>query len=214
MRHSWRLGELFVTCALALAVTRPAMAEEATDVAPVAATHGDAPVTLVLHADTPRATLERRASVETYAGLPIKDASIAGIATWTPECTSPCEAKLDPKYTYRIGGDGLVPSSSFVLPHGEGPVVVDAKMGSALGRLGGLGLSAAGAGGMILGATAVAVTPILAQDNVGTEGVRTGVLASGIAVATLSALVFGAGLWLWSHSETTVHPNQMRGFVF
>jgi hypothetical protein len=171
-------------------------------------------VTVVLHADTPRATIERREKVETYAGIPIKDAAIAGVATWTPECTAPCQTKLDSKYTYRIAGDGLVPSDSFVLPRDRGPLVMDATMGNATGRLGGLGLAAAGAGGLVLGAAALAVSPILAQDNVGTPAVRSGVLVSGIAVTTLGALVFGAGLWLWNHNETTLRASQGRGFVF
>jgi hypothetical protein len=214
MRTARHLGCLFTTLTVGWTLASPALAEEAPTSASASPQPTDNSVTVVLHADTPRATIERRASVETYAGVPIKDIAIGGIATWTPECTAPCEMRLDPKYTYRVAGDGLVPSDSFVLPHEAGPIVMDAKMGSALGRWGGLGLSATGAGGMILGAAALAVTPILANDNVGSPAIRTGVLASGVAVTTLGALVFGTGLWLWTHNETTVHPNQMRGFVF
>jgi hypothetical protein len=171
-------------------------------------------VRVFLHADQPQATLERRTKVETYSGLPIKDATIAGVATWEPECTAPCNARLDPKYTYRVAGDGLVPSDSFVLPRDGDPLVVDAQMGSAQGRLGGLALTGMGAGGIILGVTALAVTPILAQDDVGSPGVRSGILVSGIALTTLSAFVLGAGLWLWSHNDTRVHPDPMRGIAF
>ena len=213
-----KLGGLLMTCALASTVGSTAFADDGVAVsaptpAPVAPT---ARVTVVLRADTPRATLERPESVATYAGVPFKDAAIAGLATWVPECTAPCETNLDTKYTYRVGGDGLVPSDSFVLPHAHdgAPLVVDAQMGSAFGRVGGIGLSVIGAGGLVLGATAMAVTPILADDNVGTSGVRTGVLVSGIAVTALSAVVFGAGLWLWNHNETTMRPNPARGFTF
>jgi hypothetical protein len=170
-------------------------------------------VVVHLHADDPRATLERRSKVETYAGLPIKDAAIAGVATWTPECVAPCEVAIDPKYAYRVGGDGLVPSSTFTLPR-TGDVTVDAQMGSAYKRLGGLALFGVGAGGMVLGVAALAVSPVLASDNVGSSGVRTGILVSGAALTSLSALVLGAGLWLWAQNDTKVHPDPMRGIVF
>jgi len=210
MSFSRPIGAFLVTCILVSSVAPRAFADDAARApdAPLA------PVRVVLRADSPRATIEKRASLETYAGLPIKDAAIFGISTWTPECTAPCDVKLDPKYTYRVAGEGLVPSDSFVLPHDGGPVVMDARMGTAVGRLGGVGLSALGAGGLVLGATAMAVTPILANDDVGTSAVRTGVLASGVAVTALGAIVLGAGIWLWTHNETTVRSEAARGFVF
>jgi hypothetical protein len=195
--------------ALSMLTATPARADDA------APAHAEAaPVTVVLRANTPRATLERRDSIATYAGVPIKDAAIFGLATWSPACTAPCEAALDPKYTYRIGGDGLVPSDSFVLPHDGSKLVMDAKMGSAAERVSGLGLSVMGAGGLVLGATALAISPILAADDVGSSTARAAVLGSGIAVTALSATVFGVGLYLWSHSETKVRPADMRGFTF
>ncbi len=198
---------------LLMTVAAPALAD---DGSPAAPTPKQAPssVTVVLHADTPRATLERRDTVATYAGVPIKDASIFGLATWSPQCTAPCETALDPKYTYRIGGDGLVPSDSFVLPHDGRPLMMDAKMGSATERVGGLGLSVMGAGGLVLGTAALVISPILAADDVGSQTARNIVLGSGIAVTTLSATVFGIGLYLWSHSETKIRPADMRGFTF
>jgi hypothetical protein len=213
MRPFLTCGGFLATWAFISAFGGPAFAED--EAAHAEAAHGEAaPVTVFLRADDPHATLERRAKVETYSGLPIKDATIAGVATWTPECVAPCEVRLDPKYTYRVAGDGLVPSDSFVLPRDGDPVVVDATMGSAYGRLGGLALSGAGAGGLILGVTALAVSPILVQDDVGSPALRSGVLVSGIAVTALSAFVLGAGLWLWTHNDTKVHPDPMRGIAF
>jgi hypothetical protein len=218
MRPFLKLGCFFMACGVSSTLSGSAFAQDDTAIVSDDAPHTGRPadgVTVYLHADNPHATLERRAKVDTYAGLPIKDASIAGVATWTPECAAPCEAKLDPKFTYRVGGEGLVPSDSFMLPRDGDPLVVDAQMGSATGRLGGLALTGMGAGGVVLGVAALAVSPILAQDDVGSPGLRTGILASGVALTTLSAFVLGAGLWLWSHNDTKVHPDPMtRGFVF
>jgi hypothetical protein len=214
-----KISGFFMTCAAMTTLAgsafaeEPAVSAEEETPAPRASRTGEG-VRVLLHADQPNATLERRTKVETYSGLPIKDASIAGVATWEPECTAPCDATLDPKYTYRVAGDGLVPSDSFILPRDGDPLVVDARMGSASGRLGGLALTGMGAGGVILGVTALAVTPILAQDDVGSPGLRSGVLVSGIALTTLSSFVLGAGLWLWSHNDTRVHPDPMRGIAF
>lgn len=210
MRLFFKLGPALLACSALSTFAAPALAEEAEGAPPTPSER----VTVVLRADNPHATLERRAKVETYAGLPIKDAAIAGVATWTPECTAPCEASLDPKFTYRIGGDGLVPSDAFTVPHGANPFLVDARMGSATGRLGGLAVAGAGAGGLVLGATALAVSPILAHDDIGSPALRTGVLASGIAVTALGACVLGAGLWLWSKNDTKVFPDPSRGFTF
>ena len=208
-----KLGGFVATAALLTTLATAARADDRASPSPDLATPGSHSVAVVLHADAPGATIERRASVRSFSGLPIEEASIAGVATWVAECTAPCETRLDTKYTYRVAGDGLVPSGSFTLPP-EGPVVVDAEVGSATGRLGGLGIGALGAGGLVLGVAALAVTPILAEDNVGTPEVRTGVLAGGIAVTALGALAFSAGVWLWSHNDTTIHSHQPRGFEF
>jgi hypothetical protein len=213
MRPFLTCGGFLATCSLVSAFGGAALAED--ESARAEPPRGEAAQVMVfLRADDPHATLERRAKVETYSGLPIKDAAIAGVATWMPECIAPCEARLDPKYTYRVAGDGLVPSDSFVLPRDGDPLIVDATMGSAYGRLGGLALSGAGAGGLILGVTALAVSPILVQDDIGSPALRSGVLVSGIAVTALSAFVLGAGLWLWTHNDTKVHPDPMRGIAF
>jgi hypothetical protein len=227
MRPCFKSFAIFFPCFAVLAHAGSALAEDPvmvqegeTPQAPAVIVETPAPpaptsngVIVHLHADDPRATLERRSKVETYGGLPIKDASIAGVATWTPECVAPCEVAIDPRYAYRVGGDGLVPSSTFTLPR-DGDVTVDAQMGSAYKRLGGLALTGAGAGGIVLGVAALAVTPILANDNVGTPGVRSGILVSGAALTSLSAFVLGAGLWLWAQNDTKVHPDPMRGIAF
>jgi hypothetical protein len=209
-------------CLSLTTLASPAFAEDSADegsTVPVAAPPEPAAVPaeggvfVHLRADDPRATLERRTKVETYSGLPIQDASIAGVATWTPECIAPCEKPIDPKYAYRVAGDGLVPSSTLVLPR-SGDVTVEARMGSAYQRLGGLALVGTGAGGVLLGVAALAVSPILANDDVGSPGVRSGIVAGGAALTGLGVLALGAGLWLWASNDTRVFPDPTRGIVF
>ena len=108
-------------------------------------------VTVELHADDAHATIERRTEAKGLSAFPIKDASLASIATWESACVAPCALRLDARYSYRIAGEGLVPSDVFTLPQDRDHLRLDAKMGSALGRVGGWILTGAGAAGVLLG---------------------------------------------------------------
>jgi len=165
----------------------------------------DAPqsVTVTLHASDPSTRLERRTQTQTYGGLPFKDASLFGVATWEPACAAPCGTKLDPRFAYRVTGEGMVPSDAFALPLGSPKLGVDAKMGSSTERLGGIALTGAGAAGLLLGGAALVASPILQSQEVGSQSFRTGVLAGGVVVAGAGAIALVSGLWLWMHSDTT-----------
>ncbi len=174
----------------------------ATAIAPPPA-DGPLPVAVTLHASEPGTRLERRTQTQTYGGLPFKDASLFGVATWEPACAAPCGAKLDPKFAYRVTGEGFVPSDPFALPLGSPALGVDAKMGSETERLGGIALTGAGAAGLLLGGAALVASPILQSQEVGSQSFRTGVLAGGAIVAGAGAIALVSGLWLWAHSDTT-----------
>jgi hypothetical protein len=189
----------FVSVVLTLAA--PAVAQEAPPKPPE--------IAVALHADDGRATLERRASVESPAGFPFPDASLARIETWTPACVAPCAEKLDPRFSYRVSGDGLVPSGPFLLPQGRESVVVDARMGSAYGRVGGMLIGGAGVGALLLGGVALVATPILEDRNVGSPALRTGVLAGGVGLVGIGVLAVGTGLWLWLHNGTQVRLDAL-----
>jgi hypothetical protein len=176
----------------------PARADET---APVA----DAP-TVTLHASDSGTRLERRTQTQTHDGLPFKDASLFGVATWEPACAAPCGTRLDPRFAYRVAGEGLVPSDAFALPTSRASregLAVDAKMGSSYQRMAGVGLSAAGGLGLLLGGAALVATPILESDHVGSSTFRSGVLTGGIVVAGAGAIALVSGLWLWLSSDTT-----------
>jgi hypothetical protein len=140
---------------------------------------------------------------------------------------APCNARLDPRYAYRVSGEGLVPSRPFTLPQDKEHLVVDASMGSAYGRVGGLMLTAGGIGGLLLGGAALVASPILESQNLGSQTLRTSVLSAGVGLVGLGAIALGTGLWLWLSNDTKVNlepsaaakcPPHVRmtptGFVF
>jgi hypothetical protein len=178
----------------------PAPTPTATTPAP---TEGPQPITVSLHASDPGTRLERRTQTQTYGGLPFKDASLFGVATWEPACAAPCGVRLDPRFAYRVTGEGMVPSDPFSLPLGSPKLGVDAKMGSSTERLGGIALTGAGAAGLLLGGAALVASPILQSQDVGSQSFRTGVLAGGVVIAGAGAIALVSGLWLWMHSDTT-----------
>jgi hypothetical protein len=181
--------------------------------------------TVELRANESTATLERRTGTSTLSGLPLPDLSIGGVSQWETACVAPCSLPLSAHYTYRVSGDGRVPTSSFTLPRGRERVTVDADLGRASGRIAGLGLFATGLGAMVLGGAALVASPILSANDVGSTGFRTAVLSGGVAVTSIGAVLVavGATLWLTNGSSLRLDPSPgvakgpkltASGFVF
>jgi hypothetical protein len=162
-------------------------------------------VTVELRANDPRATLERRQSTTTVGGLGLPDLGIGGLTQWESACVAPCTAApVSTDYSYRISGDGLVPSKTFTLPRGPRTLRIDADLGSSTGRVTGMVLTAGGAGALLLGGAALVASPILSANDVGSEGFRTGVLAGGAGGVGLGVLLAAAGLTLWLSNGSTL----------
>ena len=157
-----------------------------------------------LSADDERATIERRAST-TSPTVPLLETGVLSMGHWEHACVSPCEMRLDPRYAYRIAGDGLVPSDSFTLPRGQDRVRVDARMGSSTGRVVGVLAMAGGVLAVAGGGLALAATPILESEDVGSQGFRTAVLAGGIGAVSVGAVSAAVGLFLWLTNGSSVH---------
>jgi hypothetical protein len=169
-------------------------AQAAPPVAPAAAT-AEGGVVVELAADDGRATIERRVSTSSHSGLPILETGALAIGNWEHACIAPCQVKLDPRYVYRVGGDGLVPTPSFVLRGDH--MRVDAKMGSSTGRIGGIVATGAGVLAIAAGGLALAATPVLESEDVGSKGFRSAVLAGGASVLAAGVVAAGVGLYLW-----------------
>lgn len=164
--------------------------------------------TVELSADDPRATIERRAGTSSPGGMPLLETGLFTVGHWESQCVAPCSVKLDPRYTYRVGGDGLVPTDGFALPRNGDRIRVDATMGSSTGRVAGAVATVGGAGLMALGTLALILTPIFESNDVGSDGFRTGLAVGGVSALSVGALAVGAGLYLWfangSHARTQV----------
>ena len=153
-----------------------------------------APATTVvqLDADDQRATIERRIGTQSPSGLPLLETGIVSVGQWEHACVAPCTVKLDPRYAYRVAGDGLVPTDSFVLPPQRRwrarrceDGLVDGPRRRRRSRRAPASLAIA-AGGL-----ALIATPILASEDVGSEGFRTGVLAGGVGAVSVGVVAVG-----------------------
>lgn len=173
--------------------------------APASTTAGP---TVELTADDSRATIERRVGTTSPGGMPLLETGFFSVGQWEQQCVAPCAVKLDPRYTYRVSGDGLVPTDSFAIPRSGDRVRVDATMGSSTGRVVGAASTVGGAGLMALGTLALILTPIFESNDVGSDGFRTGLAVGGVSALSVGALAVGAGLYLWfangSHARTQV----------
>lgn len=179
----------------AVATPRIAHAEE----------EGGGPV-VELSADDGNATIEKRTGT-TAPSLGILETGILSVGQWQHACVAPCQMRLDPRFTYRVAGDGLVPTSSFVLPRGEDRVRIDAKMGSSPARVSGMILTGAGAAAIALGGAALIASPILASEDAGSEGFRTAVLAGGIGAVSVGAIAATVGLFMWLSNGSSAYPR-------
>jgi hypothetical protein len=166
-----------------------------------------APATAVvqLDADDNRATIERRVGTQSPSGMPLLETGLFSVGQWEHACVAPCTLKLDTRYSYRVAGDGLVPTDSFALPHDADRVRVDAKMGSSTGRVAGVVATGGGILAIAAGGLALIATPILASEDVGSQGFRTGVLAGGVGALSVGVLAVGIGTILWLTNGSTAH---------
>lgn len=164
--------------------------------------------TVELTADDSRATIERRVGTTSPGGMPLLETGLFSVGQWEQQCVAPCSVQLDPRYTYRVSGDGLVPTDGFAIPRSGDKVRVDATMGSSTGRVVGAASTVGGAGLMALGTLALILTPIFESNDVGSDGFRTGLAVGGVSALSVGALAVGAGLYLWfangSHARTQV----------
>ena len=160
-----------------------------------------------LAADDNRATIERRVGTARPSGMPLLETGLFSVGQWEHTCVAPCTVKLDPRYAYRVAGDGLVPTDSFSLPRRADRIRVDAKMGSSTGRVAGVVTTGAGILAIAAGGLALVATPILHSEDIGSEGFRTGVLAGGIGAVSVGVIAVGVGTLLWLANGSTAHTQ-------
>jgi hypothetical protein len=179
-----------------------------------AAAHADEPSgpapsgpVVELSADESNATIEKRVGTTGPSGLGIVETGVLSVGQWQHACVAPCQMRLDPNYSYRVSGDGLVPTSSFTIPREGDHVRVDATMGSSPARVGGMLLTGGGLLALAAGGAAMIATPILESEDVGSKGFRTGVLAGGIGALSVGAIATTIGLFMWLSNGSSAHTQ-------
>lgn len=169
---------------------------------------------VVLSADARDAALERRVGTVSPLGPSFAETGLLGVAQWERVCVAPCGVRVDARYVYRVAGEGVVPTPSFsvsVPPAGE-RTYVDAKLGSSPWRVGGAVAAGVGALGVLAGGAALAASPVLASEDVGSQGFRTAVVAGGAATLALGALALGGGLWAFFSNDSSVRVAPRTAF--
>jgi hypothetical protein len=162
-----------------------------------------------LRASDPRAVIERKTGSSSPSGVPFAETSFFSVGHWEHACVAPCQLELDPKFSYRVSGDGLVPTDSFTIPRGRDRVRFEAKMGSSTGRLAGILLTGAGAVSAGIGAVALGVSPILESEDVGSRGFRSVVVAGGATLLAVGLVSVGVGLYLWMSNGSSVEERPL-----
>ena len=182
-----------------------ARAEEAPAPAPKA--EPGKTLTVELQSNSTRATIEKRVGTTSLPALPFSDTSFGSVSHWEHACVAPCDLKLDPHYAYRVAGDGLTPSQSFALPRDKERITLSAEMGSSTARLSGMALTGVGVGSMLLGGTALALSPVFESQDTGSKGFRSAVLAGGVIFLAAGVLELAMGIYLWTSNGTTVRAD-------
>jgi len=202
------LRTCFAAAVIALAFPSVALADEPAPV-PSGTPQPTPPkgVVVELQSNDGRATIERRVGTTSLAPMFFADASLASVGHWAEECVAPCEVRLDPRYSYRVAGDGLTPSGSFALPRDKERVRLSAEMGSSQGRIAGIVLTTVGVGTALLGGTALVLTPIFENQEVGSKTFRSALLAGGVVFVSAGVLEMGLGLYLWATNGTSVRAD-------
>ena len=176
--------------------------------APRSSSHDEAQIKLT--ADSNDAELQRKAgqtTVMTYMATPqgpIGQMSDADI--WQTLCHAPCSVDADSSQVYRVGGDGIVGSSSFHL--GAGSHTVSADTGSTLKRGFGWAFTVTGGIALFTGVVVLLITPRTLPDCTG--GVCTNkdqsaaIYGLTLPIIGAGAVVLGLGLWMVLSSKTHV----------
>lgn len=205
------MTKAILATALALSAVLAAPAARADDAVPLAPAPAPAPSPVptpapevVLSSDARDAALERRVGTLSPLGPAIAETGLLGVAQWERVCVAPCGVRVDPRYVYRVSGEGLVPTGGFSFPRGDGRVDVDAKLGSSPWRVGGAVAAGMGVLGVLAGGAALGVSPLLAHEEVGSETFRTAVVAGGAASLALGAIALGAGLYAFVTNDSSV----------
>jgi len=118
---------------------------------------------------------------------------------WLTVCRGRCERRQDPAGVYRVGGRGLYPSQTFMLPRDAEQVEIKARMGSKVSRVAGTIIGIGGLASLALNGFVYAVV----GDDADSSGKKfdKGPLVVGMIIGGLGAVI---GLLMATTSSTSV----------
>jgi hypothetical protein len=122
------------------------------------------------------------------------------VETWTRVCQAPCNKLLDANQTYRLNGDGMVSSNSFVLEPGSARV--KGRMGSTGERAGAAVLIGFGIAHLAVAGVLIGLSTIVTPGGPGEVSFKDVFLGSGIGVIGASLFAFVPAIMMWSHSAS------------
>ena len=133
------------------------------------------------------------AGVEIIPGLFVSQRPIS-------ECAAPCNKSVDPRFLYRVAGDGITPSPSFRFPPGHSAYKLEVDAGSSSAHTAGVVLTTAG---ICLAALGGAFLAVAAVDRESPAVVPTaGAVGGGVGLISMAV-----GIPLWLSSGTSVRVD-------
>jgi hypothetical protein len=112
---------------------------------------------VTLQSGNPAVTLDEIRTEGAYGGAYATASGYGSVtlvgSSWRTKCTVPCDERLSLNARYRIGGEGVQPSSAFVLPKTQTPLVLHVDAGSQAAYGWGQVLTWVGVAGVAVGAS-------------------------------------------------------------
>jgi len=176
--------------------------------APMNVTTPTGPTTHVaIDADRPGVTLLRVTGLGMVQAATSYGTAFGSFMSYQPVCVAPCEANVEAGAMYRVGGDGVTPTSTFSLPAPAPgrPLLLHVHAGSAGARIGGLWLVITGITFAVTGGTLAGVFAALQNDADSNTGPW---IAGGLVTAGVGVVMTALGIWLVSESGTSVVTDQ------
>jgi hypothetical protein len=164
-------------------------------------------VQVTLRVDDAHAHLEQRTGTMSSSDPLSTQLGLGGIDTWKTVCAAPCNAPVDATGTYRVAGDGLVPTASFGLAGASDRVELDSRSGSTLLRVGGALLAVAGGAGIVVGGGSFGAALVMDHDQTGSGTLRDSFRYGGMALVGAGAIATVVGVYLFMTNESHVQTD-------
>ena len=172
---------------------------------------------VTLQSGNPAVTLDEILSEGAYGGgyaTPTGYGSVTLVgSSWRTKCTVPCEDRLSLNARYRIGGEGVQPSSTFVLPQTKTPLVLHVDAGSLAANRWGRVLTLFGIVGVALGGTLLGAGALVGRGAYHDHSTSTACYHGAEVALPAGGLLLIPGIILWATNGTHVTTQDGRSLA-